>query len=233
MPITSPPRFAGTAAPGYPGYIDVPGPYAGGCIRYYLSANGMPYAVTDAAGNPMPAGWQDPVQRAWGWPTGAAGYNTPQGPVWWPPPGTPFADISGEVNAPYMQPGYPWGCTAPSPGASGAPPAGTPTGAFAPGAAPPVDAAASALAAATAEMYAAIRGAGAAGAMRMPMPQLPLTVEPVRRQEPMKLGMFEGSATFLSAEVIPDGSRGASQAIAQGDIRGRTIVKGLFRVKAK
>jgi hypothetical protein len=62
----------------------------------------------------------------------------------------------------------------------------------------------------------------------MPPPSLPPIQEPMRLQETPQPGWFEGSVTFLSAEVDPDGSQPAAEAVAKGDIDGENIVRGLF-----
>lgn len=50
-------------------------------------------------------------------------------------------------------------------------------------------------------------------------------------QEPLQPGMFEGSVTFLSAEIDPDGSEMAALAISQGKIEGPNMVLGHFATR--
>jgi hypothetical protein len=71
-------------------------------------------------------------------------------------------------------------------------------------------------------------GGGGFGGSMAP-PYLPSMQSASDLQEPLQAGMFEGSITFLSAEVDPNGSEMAADAIARFDIRGENIVRGLFR----
>lgn len=59
-------------------------------------------------------------------------------------------------------------------------------------------------------------------------PGLPPISEPMQLQEPMQLGMFAGSVTFLSAQVDPNASQAAAEAIVRGQITGENIVRGIF-----
>lgn len=52
--------------------------------------------------------------------------------------------------------------------------------------------------------------------------------EPSAIQEPLRLGMFQGSFTFLAAQVDANGSQRASEAIAAGPINGENAVRGTW-----
>lgn len=60
-------------------------------------------------------------------------------------------------------------------------------------------------------------------------PAIPPIAEPMQLQEPMQLGMARGSVTFLSAQVDPNGSAAAAEAVVRNEIRGDNIVRGIFR----
>jgi hypothetical protein len=66
------------------------------------------------------------------------------------------------------------------------------------------------------------------GDMYTPSSQYAPAMEPEVIQEPMRLGMFQGSFTFLAARVDPNGSSRAREAIVRGGINGENAVRGIF-----